>query len=225
VNVPDYCWDEVADHTFALLLACARTIPALHQRVRQGYFGWAAVVRPLHRLRGQTLGIVGLGHIGRGVALRAQAFGLRVLANDPLVSEQQAAEVGAKLVGLDELLRASDYVTLHVPLNQHTYHFINERRLRQMKPSAVLINTCRGGVVDQAALVKALREGWIAGAGLDVFEEEPLPPDSPLRGLENVILTPHLAWYSEESLAELHRKAAQEIVRFFRGEPLRYRVN
>lgn len=224
-NVPDYCWDEVADHAFALLMTCARKILVLDKSVRDGAFDPIAAGQPIRRLRGQTLGLIGMGHIGQNIVARAHGFGLRVIVADPYLKPEQVEEIGATLVDMNEVLTESDYITLHVPLNDETRHLMNVERLQQMKSSAFLINTCRGGVVDNAALARALSEGWIAGAGIDVFEEEPLPADSPLRSQETAVLTPHAAYYSEESLALLQRKAAQEVVRFFKGEQLLNRVN
>ena len=208
-NVPDTFVQEVADHTLALLLAAQRHLPRMDAFVRDGR--WArgeqarATAHPVRRLSTMTLGLVGFGGIARLVTQRAQGFGLRILATDPYVSPEAAAEHGVSLVPLEELLAESDIVSLHVFLNAETRHLIDAERLAMMKPEAILVNTSRGPVVDEAALVEALRAGRLAGAALDVFEQEPLDAASPLIGMENVILLPHYASYSDEGDA-LHRQ-------------------
>ncbi len=223
-NVPDYCVEEVGDHALALLLACARRVVWLDRTVRAGRWDARDAV-PVRRLSGQTLGLVGFGKIPRLVARKAQAFGLRVLAFDPYVDPSAMRELGVDPTGLRPLLERSDYVSLHAPLTPQTEGLVDEAALRWMKPTAFLINTARGRIVDEAALVRALEHGWIAGAALDVLPSEPPPQDHPLRRLPNVILTPHVAFYSEESLQELQRKAAEEVVRVLTGQPPRYPVN
>jgi len=209
-HVTGYCDTEVADHTMALTLCLARKVALADASVRSGRWDWRAL-REVHRLRGTAAGVIGLGSIGREVARRLAAFGLRVTGYDPYVSGGSLEGLGVEPVDLPALLRHSDIVTIHVPLTEETRHLIGEEELRSMKPSALLINTSRGPVVDEEALGRALKSGRIGAAALDVFEEEPLPPESPLRGLGNVILTPHMAWYSEESLRELQERAAQEV--------------
>lgn len=223
-NVPDYCVEEVSDHTLALLLACARRVVWLDRTVRAGRWDARDAV-PVRRLSGQTLGLVGFGKIPRLVARKAQTFGLRVLAFDPYVDPSAMRELGVEPAGLRALLERSDYVSLHAPLTPQTEGLVDEAALRWMKPTAFLINTARGRIVDDRALVRALERGWIAGAALDVLPTEPPAPDHPLRRLPNVILTPHVAFYSEESLQELQRKAAEEVVRVLTGQPPRYPVN
>lgn len=223
-NVPDYCVEEVSDHTLAFVLACARRVVWLDRKVRAGRWDARDAV-PIRRLSGQTLGLVGLGKIPRLVARKAQAFGLRVLGFDPYVDPSVMREIGVEPVGLRALLERSDYVSVHTPLTPQTEGLVDEAALRWMKPTAYLINTARGRIVDEAALVRALAKGWIAGAALDVLPTEPPPADDPLRKLENVILTPHVAFYSEESLQELQRKAAEEVARVLTGQPPRYPVN
>jgi len=176
------------------------------------------MLRPVRRLEGQVLGIIGLGRIGRAVAARASGFGLRRIAYDPYVPADVFSALGVESVSLDVLARSADIVTLHTPLSHETRGFMREEILRQMKPSAILVNTSRGGVVATDDLVRALREGWISGAGLDVFEEEPLPRDHPLRSLPHVLLTPHAAWYSVDSELELRRRCARTVVQALRGE-------
>jgi len=215
-NVPAYCLDEVAEHALALLLACARKVVRYDGAVRD--HDWAlATGMPIFRVRGRTLGIVGFGKIGQTLAGKARALGLVVLAADPYVPEAIIRERGVEPAGLDEVLRRADFLSLHLPLTPETRYLLNAQRLFRMKPSAFVINTSRGGVIDQAALLDALREGWIAGAALDVFEPERLPADHPLLALPNLIATPHVAFYSEESVRELEVKAARNVAAILSG--------
>jgi D-3-phosphoglycerate dehydrogenase len=223
-NVPDYGTDEVSDHAVTMLLVIARKIVPLARSVQDGVWSLEQI-KPVGRLRGRTLGIVGLGRIGAMTAAKAQAFGIRVIAHDPLLPASAFAARNVEPVDLDDLLRRSDYVSLHLPLSSETHHLIGERTLALMKPSAFLVNTARGGLVDAAALGRALRAGQIAGAAIDVTETEPIPRDSPLLGLDNCIVTPHAAWYSDEAAAALQRLAAEEAVRLLRGEPPRCPIN
>ncbi len=223
-NVPDYCLDEVADHTMALLLALSRKLVVLDQAVRDGraveggQWNTVGVARPIYRLSNQTLGIIGLGRIGRRVARRAQAFGMRVIAApDPAVGREEAATLGITVLPLDQMLSEADHLTLHVPLVESTRHLINADRLALMKPTAVIVNTSRGPVIEEAALVKALQDGRLAGAGLDVYEREPFTADNPLRTMDNVVLSSHAAWYSEDALHEMKVKAAQAVADFLQG--------
>jgi D-3-phosphoglycerate dehydrogenase len=215
-NVPDYCISEVADHALALILCLWRKVIDLDAQVRAQ--GWTGMLRPVGRLEGQVLGIIGLGRIGRAVATRTWGFGLRRIAYDPYVPADVFSTLGVELVSLDVLARSADIITLHTPLSQETRGLIRTEILRQMKPNAVLVNTSRGGVVATDDLVQALREGWISGAGLDVFETEPLPQDHPLRNLPRVLLTPHAAWYSVDAEQELRRRSARTVVEALRGE-------
>lgn len=215
-NVPAYCLDEVAEHALALLLACARKVVRYNAAVRDGDWALAAGA-PIFRLRGRTLGIVGFGKIGKTLAGKARALGVAVLAADPYVPEAVVRDCGAEPVGLDELLSRADFVSLHLPLTAETRHLLDAVRLSRMKPSAFLINTSRGGVVDQAALGRALRERRIAGAALDVFEPERLPPGHPLLALPNLIVTPHVAFYSEESVVELEVQASRNVAAILGG--------
>ncbi|MGD0944347.1 MAG: C-terminal binding protein [Acidimicrobiales bacterium] len=207
VSVPDYSVQEVSDHTIALVLALCRRTLVYASAVRSGRWDIreGGVVRRLSTLR---LGVIGLGRIGRLVAAKAAALNFEVVGHDVA----PPAEPGVPLLSLEELLATSDVVTLHVPLSAETYHLIDASRLALMRPTAVLVNTSRGGLVDQAALAQAVAEGRLGGAGLDVLEREPLDPDDPLLGEERVIITPHIAFYSEESLLELNRRAAESIV-------------
>lgn len=223
-NVPDYCVEEVSDHALALLLACARRVAFLDRRVRAG--GWSAKdAVPTHRLRGQVLGLVGFGKIPRALAAKAAALGMEIVAFDPYLDEAALRVHGVAKVDFAALLAQSDYVSLHVPLSPKTRGLISEAELRAMKATAYLINTARGPIVDEPALVRALQEGWIAGAGLDVLDAEPPPRDHPLLTLDTVILSPHVAFYSEESVQELQRKASEEVASVLTGRPPKYPVN
>jgi len=223
-NVPDYCIEEVADHTLALLLSLARGLGPGAKATRTGGWGLKALP-PLRRLRDQTLALLGFGRIARAVAERARAFGLRVVVHDPYVPEQLIRDEGAIRVDFATALREADFLSLHAPLTEQTYHMLDATALAQMKASAYLLNTSRGGLVDTNALVTALSAGRPAGAGLDVLETEPPPPDHPLRGMDNVILTPHAAFFSKEALTELEVRAAEEVARVLRGEAPRSPAN
>ncbi len=220
-NVPHYCIDEVSDHAMGLLLSCARNIAAQDRLVRQGVWSAYAPANPVHALRGAKLGLLGFGKIPRWLVPKAQAFGLEVSAFDPYVPADRMEDLGVRSLTWEGLLRESDYLSAHVPLTPETHHMLDEAAFKAMKPSAYLINTARGGLVDTDALVRALKEGWIAGAGLDVLEmehgTEGLSTDDPILALENVILTPHMGYYSEESLRNLRRMAVEEISRVLRG--------
>jgi D-3-phosphoglycerate dehydrogenase len=225
-NVPDYGTQEVALHAFSLLLAVHRRLRTYDTAVRAGrWMVGPAVTPPIHRIRGQTLGIVGFGRIGRSVAAYAAPLGVHLLTYDPYVSRTAAGEAGATLVDYATLLRQSDILSFHAPLGSETHHLLGEEEIRMLKPTAIVINTSRGAIIDTAALARALREGRLAGAGLDVFEREPLAADHPLRETPNTILTPHVAWYSEEARRALKRSVAEEVVRVSRGEWPRSLVN
>jgi D-3-phosphoglycerate dehydrogenase / 2-oxoglutarate reductase len=207
VNVPDYCIDEVADHAIGLLLALTRGIVAQDRAIHAGTWDFHTGGE-LRRARGRQLGIIGLGRIGSATARRAQAFGFQVVATDPA----RPVVDGVPLLALDELLATSDIVSLHAPLDPSTRHMLDAAALARMRPGALLVNTSRGGLVDQGALVEALRSGHLGGAALDVLEREPILPTDPLLTLGNVILTPHAAFYSRESLVEMKRRVAEGIV-------------
>ena len=216
-NTTEYCIDEVADQAMAMLLACARGLFPAARIARDGT--WDLAKMPvLRRLRGQTLGLVGIGQIGKAVAARAHGFGLKVLASDPYVDEAAARELGAEPVDLDTLLSASDYVSVHVPLMPTTEGMMNAGVFTKMKPTAFLINVARGRIVNQAELVRAVEQGNVAGAGLDVLEQEPCAPGDAIATLDNVILTPHSAWYSEEARADMRRRAVGQVVSVLNGE-------
>jgi len=223
-NVPnDWCENEVADHAMALLLALARKIRSYDQDTRDGVWRWQSG-HPIFRLRGRIMGLLSFGAIARAIATRASGFGIRVIAHDPYMAAANIEAHGATSVSFDELIEQTDYLVIQAPLTSETRHLIGEAQLRRMKPSAFLINTARGPIVEDSALYRALKEGWIAGAGLDDIEEEPAKqpdwkPTNPLFGLENVIITPHAAYYSEEAISTVRDFAAHEVVRVLTGQP------
>ncbi len=215
-HVPSYCIDEVSTHAIALLLACTRKVVATQRRMEQG--SWD-VHRddPIFRLAGKTVGIVGLGNIGRAVARKLSGWNMTLLACDPFVVPEKVRELGVELVDFETLCRSSDVITLHCPLLPETRHLINAKSLCWMRRGVMIVNTARGPVVDTAALLEGLGSGRIASAALDVFEQEPLAADSPLRRHPQIVVTDHTAWYSEESQAELQRTAAEELARVCTG--------
>ncbi len=223
-NVPDFCYDEVSDLAMSLILAVTRKVVRMHSLVSRGVYN-RKLAAPVYKARGQTLGLLAFGHIARAVAGKAAPFGYRILAHDPYLQPGSLAGYPVELVGLEELLTRSDVLSIHAPLTSETRHLIGEPQLRLMKPTAYLVNTSRGPVVDQKALTRALQEGWIAGAGLDVLEKEPPDPDDPILGLDNVVLTPHFASYTEEAYVEVREKAARQVVQVLRGEVPSYLVN
>jgi D-3-phosphoglycerate dehydrogenase len=218
-NMPGVIEEEVADQTMALLLVTARGVIPFDRYVREG--GWqrreAPAVGTIPRLQGATLGLVGFGRIARAVAQRARGFGLRIVASDPYVSPEVLAAYDATPASLGEVLQDSDFVSLHVPLTPETRHLIGAPELGLMKPGAILINTCRGAVVDESALVTSLQAGQIRGAGLDVMEREPIGPDNPLCALTNVVLAPHVASRSEVTDRERQIRPAQEVAAVLSG--------
>jgi D-3-phosphoglycerate dehydrogenase len=216
-NVPDYCNDEVSTQAMALILACGRKLVSHDKAVRNGAWDIGST-DPLYRTAGSTLGLIGLGRIARNVAKKALGFDMNIITSDPYVTEEQALSCGVTLVDLDTLLATSDYISVHAPLLDTTRKMIDKEALARMKPTAYIINTSRGGLIDQAALIEALAEKRIAGAGLDVYEVEPLEPDSPLKKLDNVILTDHAGWYSEDSIVELQTRAAKAVAAALSGE-------
>jgi D-3-phosphoglycerate dehydrogenase / 2-oxoglutarate reductase len=223
-NVPDYAVDEVSTHALSLILAHARRIPGLLRAVEAG--GWdGRAAGQIRRLRGQTLGILGFGRIGQAVAAKAAALGVRILAHDPYVAKERMAELGVEPVGFEELMVRADFITLHMPLTPETRHLIDRSALRLARPQAVLVNTARGGLVDEEALVEAVRDGRLAGAAVDVLESEPPPRDHPFLGEERIWVTPHAAWYSEEAGEEMIRTACENVSLVFRGERPLHPVN
>lgn len=226
-NVPDTFIEEVADHTLMMILATYRRLNIMDRMVRENRWSEG---RPLlsrfPRLMGQTLGLISFGHVARAVAVRARPFGLRILAHDPYVEELKMTEYGVEPVStLAELLQRSDIVSMHAPSTPETHHLLREEHFRMMKPTALFINNGRGPTVDEMALIKALREGWIAGAGLDVLEQEPPNPENPLLQMDNVILTPHVASASARMAPETRRRVGQEIALVLSGRWPRSCVN
>jgi len=216
-TLPDIWTDEVANQAMGLLLACNRRLLALDRSLRAG--GWRSY-KQIHigQLRDETLGIVGFGRIGSAVARRAVPFGMEILAYDPYLTQPPAREAGVRMVSaLDEILERADFMSLHCPLTTETHHLIDEPRLRRMKQTAYVINTSRGPVIDQPALMRALQEGWIAGAGLDVFEEEPPARDDRLLQMDNVVLAPHNGFYSDPSVERMHVRSAEEVIAVLSG--------
>ena len=215
-HLPTYCLDEVSNHAIALWLACVRRLIPTHAKIARG--GWDAnPPAPIYRTAGKTIGLVGFGNIGQAVARKLAGWGMRILTADPFVDPQRADALGVKLVDLETLLQESDYVSLHVPLLPETRHLMSDRQFSLMRPGSILVNTARGPVVSAKALLAALEGGRVEQAALDVFEEEPPPANSPLRTHPRVLLTDHVAWYSEGSLAELRATAAEEAVRVCTG--------
>jgi D-3-phosphoglycerate dehydrogenase len=213
----------------ALLLAVARKINVYDRATRGGAWRWQSGA-PIHRLRGSVLGLLSFGAIARAIAVRAAGFGLRVTAHDPYVPAEEITATGVEGVSFDQLVAQSDCLVIQAPLTPETHHLFDEAQLRRMKPSAILVNTARGPIIDDRALHRALSEGWIAGAGLDDIEEEPAKirdwlPDNPLLRLDNVVITPHAAYYSEEAIGTVRRFAAEEVVRVLTGQAPRSPVN
>ena len=223
-NVADYCIDEVSDHALALLLVLARRIATAHGAVTAG--AWDVVSHTgIRRLRGQTMGLLGFGKIAKALASKVQPLGMKVLVYDPYLDAELISRHRAEGVSLDRLLAEADAISIHVPLSPETRNLIGQRELARMKSTAFLINTSRGGIVDEPALAEALKAGRIGGAALDVLSVEPPTQDHPLREAPNIILTPHLAFYSRESVIELQTKAAEEVARALKGEPPRSPIN
>jgi len=216
-NVPDFCVEEVANHALAMILSLCRRIPQDHHQILEG--GWGVnPFRPIYALTTLTLGLVSFGKIPRNLARKAAMLGFSIIAHDPYVDDAVFAEYKAKPVSFEALIERADVVSLHCPLIPATAHLMNREAFARMKPGAILINTSRGPVVDEKALAEALQAGRLGGAGLDVFEEEPLPAGSPLRAFSNVILTSHAASVSEEAVEILQRKAAEAARDFLQGK-------
>jgi D-3-phosphoglycerate dehydrogenase len=223
-NVPDYCIDEVSDHTLALILALSRGIALLDRRVRGG--SWTPMdARPLHRTRGRVLGLVGFGRIAKAVAAKATALGFDVIASDPFLDDDAIRDAGAEPASFDDVLARADVVSLHAPLTPESHHMIGADQLASMRPGAMLVNASRGGLVDSDAVRRALADDRLGGVALDVLEHEPPDADDPLLHDGRAIVTPHAAFYSEESLAELQRKAAEQVVAALAGAVPPYAVN
>jgi D-3-phosphoglycerate dehydrogenase len=222
--VPDYCLREVSDHAMALLLALARKITFSNKLVQSGRWE-VPPITPLRRLEGQVLGLVGFGNIPRALAPKAQAFGLRVITHDPYVKAEALKAAGVEGVSFDDLLARSDFVSVHAPLMPATRGLMNAAAFAKMKKGALVINTARGPLIDEPALIAALDSGHLGGAALDVVTAEPLAKDSPLVGRDNVILTPHTAFYSVEALEELQSKCASDVARVLSGERAVYPIS
>ena len=223
-NVPDYGTEDVSDHAIAHAVAQMRGLPALNAGLRRGD-AQLDPVRPLHRFSASTFAVYGLGLIGEATARKARGLGFRVIGTDPRYAAGTTTPDGTAVVTPEELLAQADLLSLHLPLIPQTRHLIDDGAFAQMRPGVKIVNTCRGGVMDTAALVRALESGVVAGAGLDVFEEEPLPVTSPLLAFDRVMLSPHAAWYSEESFAELKRRAMENILDVCAGRAVANTVN
>ncbi|MFL9825609.1 C-terminal binding protein [Rhodoplanes sp. SY1] len=221
--VPDYCLHEVSDHAMALLLAIARKIPLADRSVHGGEWKMPVVV-PLRRFNTMTLGLIGFGGIPRNLAPKAQAFGFKVIASDPYLPQDVFDKAGVESVSLDDLYARSDLISVHAPLLPSTRGLVNDEAFAKMKPGVMIVNTARGPLIDEAALVRALDSGKVAAAGLDVVTVEPLPKDSALIGRPNVVLTPHTGFYSVEALLELETKCASDVARVLSGEKPVYPV-
>ena len=219
-NVPDFCSEEVAEHALGLILAVTRKIALADRKARRGDWvpGMDALLRPMRRLSGQTLGLIGMGKIGRSLAHKAKGLGLKVVAHDPYVSAEAAQAAGAPLMSLEAMLPQTDILSLHVPVTAETKGMVNARTLAMLKPGAILINTARGGVVDETALAAALASGRLAGAGLDVLQNEPLRLPHPLAEFDNVVFTCHYASLSEDSYASMRHQVSDQVVQILCGE-------
>ncbi|WP_299792967.1 C-terminal binding protein [uncultured Marivita sp.] len=229
-NVQDYCTEEVADHAISLWLTLARKLPDYDRATHDGIWRWQSG-QPVYRLRGRTMGVVSFGKIGQAIALRAQAFGVKVIAYDPFLPANIAASFGAELVSKADLLARSDYILMQAPMTPETRHFLSDAEFAAIKPGAILVNTGRGPTVDNKALYRALTEGHLAAAGLDDPEEEPAkranwsPADNPIFTLPNVLITPHAAYYSEESIRAARVTAATQVAKVLTGQAPDYTVN
>jgi D-3-phosphoglycerate dehydrogenase len=222
--VPDYCIREVSDHAMALLLSLIRKVPLSNKLVQSGRWEMPAVV-PIRRIEGTVLGLIGFGHIPRLVAPKAQAFGIKVIAHDPFAKPEIFKAANVESVDLDTLFKTSDYVSVHAPLLPATRGMMNASAFAKMKKGAYIVNTARGPLIDEPALIAALDSGQIGGAGLDVVAAEPLAKDSPLLGRDNVIISPHTAFYSIEALNELQTKCATDVARVLSGEKAVYPIS
>jgi D-3-phosphoglycerate dehydrogenase len=222
--VPDYCIREVSDHAVALLLALIRKIPLSNKVVQAGRWEMPVVV-PIRRIAGTVLGLLGFGNIPRLVAPKAKAFGMKVIAFDPYAKPELFKAAGVESVDLDTLFKTSDYISVHAPLTPETRGMVNAAAFAKLKKGAYIVNTARGPLIDEAALIAALDSGQIGGAGLDVVAVEPLAKDSPLLGRDNVIITPHTGFYSIEALDELQSKCASDVARVLSGEKAVYPIS
>jgi D-3-phosphoglycerate dehydrogenase / 2-oxoglutarate reductase len=213
-NVPDYCMDEVANQTIAMILTLIRKTAFLDRKVKSGEWDFHSGI-PIHRTEGKTLGLIGCGKIGLEVAKKISAFGVRVMTFDPYLEK---APEGIELKDFDSVLKESNFISVHCPLNNSTRHLIGEKEFKKMEKKPLLINTSRGPIIDEKALIHALREGLLSGAGLDVLETEPPDSQSPLLKMENVVLSPHIGFYSVESISELKRRTAKNVADVLMGK-------
>jgi D-3-phosphoglycerate dehydrogenase len=220
-NVPDYCVDEVADQALSMILALIRKTVFFDQKVKSNEWDFRQG-RPIHRIKGKTLGLIGSGRIGLEVGKRISAFGVRVMAFDPYL---QKAPAEIQLTDLDTVLKESDVISIHCPLNESTRHLLGEKEFQKMEKKPLIINTSRGPIIDERALIQALRKGQVSGAGLDVLEKEPPDPQNPLLKMENVTLAPHISFYSEESISELKQRTAENVSSVLLGKWPRSVVN
>ncbi len=223
-NVPDFCFDQVADTAMSLILSVPRKVTYLNTLIRGGVYD-RDLARPIHNFRGATLGLVAFGNIPRNLVWKAVPFGFRILVHDPYVRPEDVRQYPVTLVDFESLLRESDIISVHAPLTDETRHMFNEAAFRKMKSSAYFLNLARGPIHDQKALYRALKEDWIAGAGLDVLEKEPPDLADPILTLDNVVFTPHYASYTEEAYHELRVKTAENAAAVLRGEFPKYLYN
>ncbi len=224
-RVPDYSFEDVSDHALALLLGCVRKVPYKDRRIREGAWNLRKE-QPVHRIKGRILGLVGYGGIARTLHRKVSGLGLgKVLVYDPFVNEETITAAGGKKVDFEVLLKKSDYISIHVPLTEQTRKMFGRDEFELMKRDAIIINTSRGPIIDEGALIDALERGKINSAGLDVFEKEPLPPGHPFTKMDNVIISDHTGYYSEESIVELKTKVARNVLEVLKGNPPVYPVN
>ena len=216
--VPDYCIEEVSDHVIGLLLCWNRKIAFFDNDTKQNAWGNSPLTMRIMRLKQKTLGIIGFGRIGKAVSQKAKAFGMNIVAHDPFVSQEEAESFGVTTTTLENLLQCSDFVTLHSPYTQETHNLIGKEQLDMMKSDSFLINCARGPLIDENALYKALKSNKISGAGLDVMVDSKPPTNHPLMSLDNVIITPHISFFSQESVLELEERAAKEVRSVLKGE-------
>jgi D-3-phosphoglycerate dehydrogenase len=223
-NVPDFCFDEVADTAMSMILSVPRKVHLLNALVHQGIWKKDAA-KPVHKFRGATLGIYAFGNIGRNLCRKAEPFGFRILVHDPYLTPESVRGYPVTLVDFDTLLKESDLISVHAPLTEGTRHKFDETAFRKMKPSAFFFNLGRGPIHDQKALTRAIKDGWIAGAGLDVLEKEPPDADDPILKLDKVVFTPHYASYTEEAYRELQVKTGENAAAVLRGDFPKYVFN
>jgi D-3-phosphoglycerate dehydrogenase len=224
-NVPDYCAEEVSDQALALLMACTRKVARRDAQVRAGKWN-IGKADPIHRMAGKTFTFLGFGMIGRCLYRKIKGFDFsRILIYDPFIDEQTIKSLGAEKVEWEEALKSADYISVHIPLNDKTRGIINASAFKLMKPTAIIVNTSRGPIIDEQALIDALTKGQINSAGLDVHKKEPLDHDSPFMKIENCVLTDHVGWYSEEAMSELKRKVAENVKDVLISGKPKYPVN